>query len=248
MNRINEIIEQLKRKKKLYLSELCEFYFCSPATIRRDFDQLEKMNIARRIRGGIIINDGPSHEYTAQYRTSINREKKESICNIAVDFISNGMSIFLDASSTALKLCEYLDSFKNLSVLTNGIDAALRLNDLEGVDTFMTGGYLKKSSHNVLGKNAEQFVNGFAADIAFISCRGIDEKGIYEADILQKEIKNVMMNNARTTILLVDSTKFNHIFFHHLCEFNRISTIITDQKPSEDFISMINSTDCELIY
>ena len=248
MERTYAILEMLRAKKQISVKEICKSQYCSEATARRDCNKLENMHLAKRVRGGIVLVEGPSVDFSAVYRNVTNTDKKDYICSIAADFVGSGMSLFLDASSTSLRLCNYLGGYQNLTVATNGIDAALMLNDLMSVESFVPGGLMKKGTHTILGGSATGFIDGLTADIAFISCRGINRYGAYDADPLQKEIKAAMMRNAKKTLLLCDSSKFGQTFFHKLCEWNKIDAVITDTRPREDFIEAVTSEGCEVLY
>lgn len=248
MERIYTILELLKIKKQISIQELCQQLYCSPATIRRDIKKLEDMSAAKKIRGGIILLEGTNFDYSANYRTSVNLKEKEYICNIASLFIKSGMSVFIDSSSTAMCICPLLSQKKNITVVTNGLDTALLLNECDSIDTHITGGHLKKGTHTVLGETTCSSINEFKADLALISCRGIDCGGAYEADISQKSIKRHMMSNAKKTVLLCDSSKFGTSFFHKLTEFNELEAVITDKKPSDDLIKAVTDAGSEVLF
>lgn len=248
MERIYTILEILKTKKQVSIENLCKQLFCSPATIRRDIKKLEDMKAAKKIRGGVILIEGTNFDYSANYRNSVNIKEKEYICSIASDFIKSGMSLFLDSSSTAMRICPVLSQIRNMTVLTNGVDTALLLNECDTVETYITGGQLKKGTHTVLGETSCHGLTGFKADLALISCRGIDNNGAYDADASQKNIKRYMMMNAKKTILLCDSSKFGTSFFHKLSNFSDLEAIITDKKPSDEFIESAAKCGCEVLY
>ena len=86
------------------------------------------------------------------------------------------------------------------------------------------------------------------ADLAFISCRGVDVDGIYDADIRQAKIKQAMLMNAKKTILLVDHTKIGIHFFHRICSFSQLHAIVTDKEPSETIKQAIEKQGCLLLY
>ena len=248
MERIYTILELLKTRKQISINELCSRLYCSPATIRRDITRLEEMKAAKRIRGGVILVEGTNFDYSAVYRNSINQKEKEYICDIAGDFLKPGMSIFIDSSSTAMRICSHVAQLKNMTVVTNGVDNALLLNECDNVDTFITGGHMKRGTHTILGEAACSNLRDYKADLALISCRGIDNDGAYDADPSQKSIKRHMLENSRKTLLLCDSSKFGMTFFHKLCSFSEVEAVITDKKPPDDFIYAVNKCGSEVLY
>lgn len=248
MERSEDILNLLKQKKKMSVEDLCKAFYCSQATIRRELVKLEKTGSIKRVRGGAVIRGGTNFDYSAMYRMSVNIKEKHYICSLAQDFISSGMSLFLDSSSTVEQLCLYIGKIHGLTVLTNGINTALILNANENTDTYITGGFIERGSNTVLGELAGDFVNRFRADLAIISCRGIDKHGAYEANHQQWLIKQHMISHAKSTLLLCDSSKFDKSYFHCLSDFRNLTAVITDKKPDDSICEAISAADCELIY
>ncbi|MDD3242311.1 MAG: DeoR/GlpR family DNA-binding transcription regulator [Eubacteriales bacterium] len=241
------ILELLQAKKRLGVGELCAALYCSPSTLRRDLIHLEKMGLVRRTHGGVSLPPGNT-EYSSDFRENEHIAQKEAICAIALDFLANGMTLFLDSSSTVLRICPYLERYRNITVVTNGIRTALQLNESSQVDAFITGGHLKNGSTSLLGEFAGGFVEGFRADLAIVSCRGLDEQGSYEADSSQAWIKQRMLRNAKSAILLCDSSKFGHSYFYKLAPFSQFSAVLTDALPTPAMQKAVFSAGCELLY
>ena len=248
MDRTESILELLITHKKMSVEQLCEALFCSPSSLRRDLIALEATGSVRRVRGGAVFVAGAGVDYSSDFRENVNVSEKEYICSIASDFLASGMSLFLDSSSTALKICPILERLRNITVVTNGIGTALALNHCDHVDTFITGGHLRKGSATLLGEPSGDYIDGFKADLALISCRGIDAGGVFEADPEQARIKQHMIANAQKTILLADHTKFGTHYFHRLCRFDQLMAVITDQAPAKEIEVEIQNTGCEMIY
>jgi hypothetical protein len=61
------------------------------------------------------------------------------------------------------------------------------------------------------------------------------------------DIQRAMMQAARRVILCVDHTKFGRQSISKLCDLDVIDTLITDQMPSPDMLTALNSAGVELI-
>lgn len=246
--RYNVILDILSRKKSVSIEKLCKETFCSPATIRRDLIALEKSGLISRNRGGASIIMSSSIEYPYAFRNSKKHGEKEYICKIAEDFLSDGSSLFLDSSSTVMQICKLIEKRRNISVVTNGLVTAYSLAQSENVKVCIAGGNVKTGSAAILGEFSSGFIKNFKADVAIISCRGVDEGGIYEADQNQALVKQQMIKNAKLTILLCDNSKFGNSYFYKLCDFSDIEAIITDQRPTEIIEKSILKSGCEILY
>ena len=94
-----------------------------------------------------------------------------------------------------------------------------------------SGGFLKPNSHYFIGSASTNFISQFSTDIYFMSCKSIDFNNIYDADYEQIQLKKLMIQNSKKTVLLVDSSKFDENSFIKLSTLGEIDHIITDKKP-----------------
>lgn len=246
--RLDKIISILKVKKHVSSAYLCEQLYASSSTIRRDILELEKSGLVKRSHGGITYVPSANIEYSYIFRETENTREKKYICNLALDFLSNGNAVFLDSSSTVSHICPLLKKLSNLTVVTNGVKAALELSQMDSINTFIAGGQLKLGSTSVIGELTGSFIDNFHADVAIISCRGMNEEGIYEANQMQALVKQHMIRNSKTTLLLCDSSKFNQSHFYKLSSYKEITALITDKKPSSRMLNSILNNGCEVLY
>ncbi|HEY5584664.1 MAG TPA: DeoR/GlpR family DNA-binding transcription regulator [Ruminiclostridium sp.] len=246
--RLDNIIDILRSKKHVSAAYLCEKLYASPSTIRRDILELEKSSIVIRTHGGVTLIPSSNIEYSYIFREMENKEEKNYICNLALDFISNGYAVFLDSSSTVSNICPILQKYTNLTIVTNGVKTALELAQIDSITTYIAGGQLKLGSTSVIGELTGNFIDNFHADLSIISCRGINEDGAYEANQMQALVKQHMINNSTATILLCDSSKFNQSHFYKLSSFKNIEAVITDKQPSSKILNSILKEGCEVLY
>ncbi|WEG19225.1 DeoR/GlpR family DNA-binding transcription regulator (plasmid) [Alkalihalophilus pseudofirmus] len=245
----NEVILKiLKRKKTVSSQYLCKELYCSLATLRRSLIELEKNGLVKRFHGGVSIVPDTNIEYPHIFREVENQNEKSYACNLALDFIADGYAIFLDSSSTVSHICPSLKKFKDITVVTNGLKTALDLREYDSITTFIAGGQLKENSTSIVGELTGQFIKNFKANLSIISCRGIDEQGIYEANHMQALVKQHMIKNSQSTILLCDSSKFNRSHFYKLDSFTNIDAVITDTAPSKELMNAILSSECEVLF
>ncbi|MDF2987036.1 MAG: DeoR/GlpR transcriptional regulator [Eubacterium sp.] len=246
--RIDKIIEILKSKKNVSSAYLSQQLFTSISTIRRDILELEKSGMVKRSHGGVTLIQSSNIEHSYMFREMENQNEKNYICNLAIDFISNGYAIFLDSSSTVSNLCPLLKKYSDLTVVTNGVKTALELAQMDSITTFIAGGQLKPGSTSVVGEFTGSFIDNFHADLSIISCRGINEDGAYEANQVQALVKQHMIKNSKSTILLCDSSKFNQSHFYKLSSFKDLTAVITDKQPSSKIINSIIDEGSEILY
>ncbi len=235
LERQNSILELLAKKKAVTVEELCATLYSSGATIRRDLQALESSGMIRRTHGGAVHIDSTSGDFPMTLRENENLSAKDILVQNALPLIKDGMTLFLDSSSTVCRLARRLTGFQRLRVITNGLKTASILAEIDGVEVYSTGGRLRDNAMSFTGSQAAEFVKQFNADFAFISCRGVDpEVGITDTDESEAILKRSYIQNARRVVLLFDSSKIGKCCFCKIAPLNAIWKIITNvQLPAE---------------
>ena len=245
--RLEKILALLGKKNKMSNEALCKQLFCSISTLRRDLIRLEQAGLIRRWHGGVSLTSNTNNEFSFLFREYESLDEKAYIALKAQAFIQDNQALFLDSSSTVAKLCDHL-SDKRIIVVTNGIKNILQLNHSDAIQLFVTGGLLKPNSLSTVDHMAGEFLQNFNADLAILSCRGISLNGIFEADSNQAFIKQQMVKYAKKTILLCDQSKFDSEHFFKSMTYDQIDVLITNKKPSDDYLKKLENAQCEVIY
>ncbi len=222
----------LEQKKSATVDYLCRQTYSSPATIRRDLKQLEEEGLLIRVRGGAVIVEGGNHDTPYLFRLNQNADAKKKIASLALQHIKNGNTLFMDSSSTVATLAAMLGSFRDLTVVTNGIAILNELNENTSAKIISCGGVIRNHT-TITGSHVTDMLENYYADLLFLSCGGIHpEAGVTEADEEHAFIKNEMIKHAKKVILLCDSSKFDKTYFCRICDWNAIDVLITDKKPN----------------
>lgn len=237
--RQKQILDLLKEHQYVSVPFLCKRLYASSATIRRDLADMSERGLLARIRGGATLMDGANHDAPLFVRTNTNCDKKKIIADLALKYINDSKTFFMDSSSTITYLATRLEAYHNITVVTNGIETSNVLNDHTSAKIFLIGGLIKNNSSTV-GQIAIETILNFHSDVFFFSCCGLSAKaGVTEAIEDNVAIKRQMCKNTRKRILLVDSTKFSQEFLCKSCSLNDIDIIITDEKPNDHFLKSL---------
>lgn len=246
--RLDKIMEIMNKKKIVDMKLLEELTYESRSTLRRDLIVLEDEHKINRNFGQVELVSNNNVEFGYQVRAGENLECKKYIASICDTFIGNNQALIIDSSTTASYLEPYLSERNNLVVITNGLHLATSLNGNPKIKTFIASGRLRPFSGSIIGDSARRFMESFHADIAIISCAGVDKNGIYMASDEQSAVKSQMIKQAEKTILLCDHTKINRVDYYRLCGHEDIDVIITDEMPPEDFLQSIEDQNVEVVY
>lgn len=249
LERQNAIVDLLREKKAVTVHELSARFFTSEASIRRDLTQLEKHGTIKRTYGGAVLVEGSNVEIHVNIREQEQNDPKIKIAQIAADLIQNQDIIFLDASTTTKHIAKFVSEKSNLTVITNGIHTMLDLAELNNVSVYSIGGKLRNHSLSITGTQAEQFVSNFWGTKFFFSCTGLSlSLGAMDYSDTEAEVRKKIMKNCQMKILLADHTKFDHPAFYKICSFDELDILITDQKPSGEWLDMLSVNGVDVRY
>ena len=233
--RLKNIMEKIRKYKCVDVKSLSKEYYINEATIRRDLNKLANTGLVQRTYGGAVLVEGLDAEIPLYARESSNVEKKELIGKLASMQVHDDDTIILDSSSTTLKIINHLIGKKNLKIITNGAKTATLLSKLTDCTIYCTGGKLRENSLSFIGQTAVDYIRNFYVDIAFFSCRSLSaQKGLTDANDDEAMLRRAMIESAKKSILLIDSTKLNTVSFFSICPIDKIDKIICDISLPEE--------------
>lgn len=247
IERQDKILKIINERQNVTTKELQKLVYASSSTIIRDLIKMEKQGLIRRTHGGASIVVAKDTESSLVIRVKTNIKEKNRIAKCAIQYIKNGDVIFLDSSSTVQALVPLLKELHYLTIITNGLNNALLLANESNASIYIIGGMVSSNSNSAIGSIAINILEQFNANIAIFSASGIKGNIITEHNIEQAIVKKTMIQQAKTKILLCDSSKFNTIHLGNITTFDSIDYLITDQEPDQEIIDAINKSNCKLI-
>ena len=136
--RQKEILGILYQNGKASVTELSQTLFVSEMTVRRDLVEMEKGGFLRRYRGGAVLKIDLG-EMPIGERLLLDRQEKEELAKKCTEYLTDGITVFIDSSSTCQYIIPYLSQYKNITAVTNSISALLTLGKLH-IFTILIGG------------------------------------------------------------------------------------------------------------
>ena len=247
--RREKIIQDLHREKKVFVSKLATDFGVTEETIRRDLEKLEKEGVLTRNYGGAVLNAQIHEDLPYKTRNTRNLEKKIKLANLLLPLIKDGDTIMADSSSTVFEALKIIDPERNhLTIITNSVFLLQEFNDSDHT-IISTGGTLRKKASSLNGSVTRQTILNYNVDVALFSCKGASMmNGITDSNEPACEVKRAMNKQATKTILLVDSSKFDKVGFVHMFNFEEIDYLLTDTKPSEDWITFLENHNVIALY
>lgn len=249
LERQNEIMSVMRERKRMSVKDLSNMFFASETSIRRDLTNLEQQGLLRRTYGGAVLIEGNNFEIPLNVRETSNKEAKLAIGKIAATLVEHQDTIFLDSSSTTKHICSFLREKNDLTIITNGIHLITELVAMDNITIYGIGGRMRRHSLSLVGGQAERFVENFWASKYFFSCTALSLcMGVMDYSDTEAELRKKTMACCREKILLADHTKFSTDSFYKVCSMNVIDTLITDLRPSEEWLTQLQNSKTTLLY
>ena len=247
--RHQKIIEQLGTTGRTDVMELSKMLGVSTVTVRSDLLYLEKSQVLRRIRGGAISVRPSRYERPVDINASLHHDEKNAIAALAADMIRDGETIIMDTGSTVAALASLFPrQLSDIAIVTNSLPVAAELADHPGATVIVTGGTLRPKLNSLVSPFGELVLKEINADIAFMSCAGVDpEKGFTNSNWQEAEIKKSMIRAASRVIFLADHTKLKHVATAKIADLSEADILITDSGASVETLKELRATGIEIL-
>lgn len=241
-----QILLELQNNPSITVAQMATKLNFSEPTIRRDYTELHKRGIITKHYGRATLNrdiGSPDQEIPFILRENERSKPKEKMGQLASQHIRDGMVIMLDGSTSAYHLVPYLSQFKDIIVITSGAKTAVSLAELQ-IPVFSTGGKMRTNSFSYIGKEAEDAVRKYNADIVFFSCHGVSLDGMMsDPSVEECHLRQVMLEKAQKKYLLCDSSKINRTYFYDMGNVSMLDGIISDKPLPESIMHLVNKSD-----
>lgn len=237
------ILKILSDTASVDVKSLTRMLYASESTVRRDLRKLEQKGLIIRTHGkAVSVNAYADKNVRFDLREQLLSPVKKNLAKYAVDlFVSNGSVVMLDASSTAMCAVEYLSDKKDVIVITSGLKTLLLLCETD-LKFFSTGGMAINKSSSFVGQTAIAAVNSFNADVALVSCHGLNEDGFAtDTSLPENELRLAMLKRAKRKVLLIDSSKINNGFWTNLCHVSYFDDVVCDQPLPDHIMESIQN-------
>lgn len=226
--RLHSMLELLRRQGFATVEDLSRKFYISLPTAYRDLRELERERLIIRGSGGAMPVMAEKAHLPLDFRQVMNVPAKTRIGRRAAQFLKPGETIFLDASSTAASVVQFLDPRQDLTVLTNGLATAVQLCQA-GIRTYCVGGRLVDNSVAVCGKLAYDLLDQFHVQKLFFSAYGVDERGvIIDMSEPESSLRRYVLRKPVTSFFLCDHSKFGRRSVFRTVSLDMVDYVVTD--------------------
>lgn len=256
--RLKQLLEIVAGSEEVSVEDACRLLDVSPATARRDFQQLAEEGKVTRTWGGIrrVELPSPREEISRTMppyalRGTRNVEAKRRIAHAAARLVEDGDVLMVDGGTTTFFLSEFLAT-RPVRILTNSLSIAQEVDRCRqggrGAEVHLTGGLLYPESSILVGPQSEAFLRRYNSRWAFLSVGGMDEEGMTNHNELILGAERVMMAQSERVVILADSSKFGQRAMTRLCPYSDIHVLITEKRePRHPLLDTVEAAGVRLL-
>ena len=246
--RQNRLVSLVQERGHVTVSELVALFDVSRDTIRRDLDLLEQRGLLVRTHGGAVDNNHLVQvDTTFGLRMDAHVDAKRRIGQAAATLIRDSETLILNGGSTTCYFAAALGEHRNLTVVTNNLRLPPIMPETCVRSVHILGGLYWGTSQVTIGAVGFPSVNGISADTAVIGSTGLSAQGISMGRLEEATETVSMMNVAKRTIVVIDSSKFNVSAFATVAGFDRIHHLVTDQRPPDDIAAALDRAGVQVL-
>ncbi|MDI7776420.1 DeoR/GlpR family DNA-binding transcription regulator [Asticcacaulis sp. EMRT-3] len=257
-DRWKRIIDELNTDRVTSVDELTERLGVSPATIRRDLNELHELGHLLRVRGGAMRAEGTVYSGRGDERRSgltgqsafadsviTNAGAKRAIAKMALSYITPGLSMIIDGGTTTFMMASMMAD-EAYHVLTTSVPILQCLFERPRIKVTVPGGELFRDQGIILNPYEDGILQHFAAQRMFIGCQALTKNGLMQTDTLLVQSERRLMERAGEVIVLADSSKIDAQASLSVCPLKDIDVLITDENIDPSAVRWLNAHDIEV--
>jgi ribose transport system substrate-binding protein len=248
--RRQNILRLLVEQPGLRVADMAAIFQVAEGTIRNDLNALESEEKLHRVRGGAVLLSQAlpqPGEADGIMPPVSHAEIKQRVARWAAETIEDGDTIFLDASSTAQFMIPYLQGYKRLTIVTNGLDTAGLLARSTAHPVVLVGGMVNRSGKATTSLIGLDMLKNLHIRTAFVSCVGFDlNVGLTERLIEEAQLKEAILASIPRIVALVGSNKIGAVSTAPFAAPQRITHFFTDSDVSAEFIEQMRQAKINL--
>ena len=246
------IVEMLKSRRRIELSDICGLMHVSEATARRYLSSLEASGTIIRTHGGAVLRD-VSGAYSYSKEASQMLAEKRRIAEKAAALVQSGEHIFMDTGTTLDEFGNALYSrlaegeLKDISIVTNSLTHNEALASFCTVT--LTGGRIRTERRDLSGTIALWTLATYRFDRAVLGVDSIDDDGtLFTTDDDTAAMARQAIANSANVMILADSSKLgrtSYVAYSKLLP-NK-SLLVTDSGMPDAFLKRIRALGTQVI-
>ncbi len=226
--RQQKILKILEERKYASVALLGKLLYASLPTIRRDLAELEQKGMIVKNHGGAMHAVEGTYQIPWDFRSGHNMQEKLEMCKRAAKLISDGDTVYIDASTSAINMADFITA-QNVTVVTNGMPLAMLLCK-KNIKTYLVGGEVSPFCMGSIGELAREMLSLFHFNLVFFSSYGVNEAGmIVDTSLSEVLMRKEAFKACDKKVFLYTKSKANLSAPYNLLPLDEIDVVISNE-------------------
>lgn len=234
--RWDRILARLAQERRLAVSDVARELGISESTVRRDFVEMERAQLARRTHGGIVAVD-VAYSLAAGHRSAdLEGAARETVAAAAATLIRPGQIVGFNGgrttSVTARRIVsrpdiEGREGAPGLTVVCAALNIAIESVLRPAVRTVVLGGVAEPHSFELTGPLATATMRDLWLDVMFVGMIGLDvEAGLTCHSDAEAGVTRTMIGHSRRVVGLATEDKFTARAMAGICPLGALTDLV----------------------
>jgi len=247
------LLDALAERRRLSVAEASELLGVSAATVRRDFTELSRQQLASRTHGGVVATS-VAYDLPARYRIATD-DPRERIAREAASRVQAGSVVAFNGGTTTSAVARHLAGRLDLqqigpeavTIVTNALNIAGEMVLRPSIRTVVIGGVARSESYELHGPFASRVLQDLLLDRLFLGVDGISPgEGASCHHFGESGINSEMVAKAQRVTVVADSSKLGKVALARICPIEKIHALITDAEASTEMVDHFEGAGVEV--
>ncbi len=241
--RRNAMVDLVNQMGEISFTELKKaFPEVSEVTLRKDLRFLDENNRIVRVHAGAkSLQDIVRHGSNYAMRESLNHDAKEILAGKAAALIPEGASLYISSGTSCAAFAKKLPQ-QNMYIFTDGLMTAMEIPPYPEIRTEILGGTLNRNLMRIQGLSVLEAIDQLSFDYAIMGTPGFHpDFGFSYTTQMIASISNKAIERATKVIVLMDSSKVNHIHTPRTLSMQDVDIVVSDGNLPPDIVDIMTS-------
>lgn len=244
--RIHEIEQYIRLKKRVSLDELCEKFDVSKNTIRRDISEIIEQEGYNKVYGGVEF----VREYLLPFEERNERAKdgKRMIAQMAAEEVNSQDIIFIDSGTTTQYIPDFLPNNIELTIVTNSLNIINKVSRMPNVKLIVIGEIFKRKTNSFVGIEDSHVLMKYNIHKAFMAATAASiESGLTNSDNQEYDIKRRIVEKSTKSYALLDHDKFGNSALVTYAQLNQVDAVISEKELPPTYQEFLEEHDVDVL-
>jgi DeoR/GlpR family transcriptional regulator of sugar metabolism len=239
------IIQILRAEGSVAVGVLANRLEVSQATIRRDLNRLERLDLLTRVRGGAAATTSLEPPFV-EVATG-DHQARDAVARRAAELVQDGDVLLLDIGTTVHQLSTHLHG-RPVTVMTSNLAVYEELVPDPDIELILLGGFVRRNYKSLVGFLTEDCVRQVRAGRLFMGTSGVRSDGtVVDTTAVEVPGRRAMIAAADQVVLVADESKFPGSGYATVCGPEALDVVVTTERADPGTLGALRDSGVEVI-